>query len=74
MATYVDLDTLSAATLRHLAALRDERNRSRYVDYEKFAQELAVMLSEGRKPTVGWYRSRLRGPDHAGADQAEKHP
>jgi hypothetical protein len=65
--TYVDLDSLPASTLRHLAALRERRDRerdfSRYLDYEAMAEELAVMLSAGRKPTVGWYRRRLRPPE-----------
>ena len=60
MANYVDLDSLSASTLRHLAALREERDRARYIDYQTMAEELAVMLCEGRKPTIGWYQRRLR--------------
>jgi len=60
MANYVDLDLLSASTLRHLAALREERDRARYIDYQAMAEELAVMLCEGRKPTIGWYQRRLR--------------
>ena len=70
VATYVDLDLLPASTLRHLAALRDRRDRerdfNRYLDYEAMAKELAVMLFAGRKPTVGWYRRRLRPPESAG--------
>ena len=62
MATYVDIDTLPAATLRHLAALRDDRDQARYIDYEVAATELAEMLSDGRTPTIGWYRRRLRSP------------
>jgi hypothetical protein len=60
MANYVDLDSLTASTLRHLAALREERDRARYIDYQTMAEELAVMLREGRKPTIGWYQRRLR--------------
>ena len=60
MANYVDLDLLSASTLRHLAALREERDRARYIDYQAMAEELAVMLCAGRKPTIGWNRRRLR--------------
>jgi hypothetical protein len=63
MATYVDIDTLPAATLRHLAALRDDRDQARYIDYEVSARELAEMLSDGRTPTIGWYRRRLRSPE-----------
>jgi hypothetical protein len=65
MATYVDLDLLSASTLRHLAALREDRYRDRYIDYQAMAEELAIMLCEGRRPTVGWYQRRLRQPEHA---------
>lgn len=64
MTNYVDLDSLSAITLRHLAALREEfdrtRDQARYVDYRAMAEELAMMLYEGRTPTIGWYRRRLR--------------
>ncbi len=64
MTNYVDLDSLSAITLRHLAALREEldrtRDQARYVDYRAMAEELAIMLYEGRTPTIGWYRRRLR--------------
>jgi hypothetical protein len=60
MTNYVDLDSLSASTLRHLAALREEHDRARYIDYEAMAEERAVMLGEGRKPTIGWYQRRLR--------------
>ena len=34
--------------------------RARYIDYQTMAEELAVMLCEGRKPTIGWYQRRLR--------------
>jgi hypothetical protein len=61
---YVDLDSLPASTLRHLAALREGRERTRdkarYIDYQAMAEELAMMLCEGRRPTVGWYRRQLR--------------
>jgi hypothetical protein len=60
MTNYVDLDSLSPSTLRHLAALREEHDRARYIDYQAMAEELAVMLCAGRKPTIGWYRRRLR--------------
>jgi len=60
MTNYVDLDSLSASTLRHLAALREEHDRARYIDYQTMAKELAVMLCAGRKPTIGWYQRRLR--------------
>ena len=32
-------------------------------DYEVSARELAEMLSDGRTPTIGWYRRRLRSPE-----------
>jgi hypothetical protein len=64
MVLYVDLDSLPASTLRHLAALREgrerTRDRARYIDYQAMAEELATMLCEGRRPTVGWYRRQLR--------------
>ena len=64
MVLYVDLDSLPASTLRHLAALREERERTRetarYIDYQAMAEELAMMLCEGRRPTVGWSRRQLR--------------
>jgi hypothetical protein len=60
MVTFVDIDSLPPSTLRHLAALREERDRSRYLDYEAMAKELAEMLCDGRKPTIGWYRRHLR--------------
>ena len=64
MVLYVDLDSLPASTLRHLAALREERERARdtarYIDYQAMAEELAIMLCEGKRPTVGWYRRQLR--------------
>jgi hypothetical protein len=62
MANYVDLDSLSASTLRHLAALREERDRARYIDYQVMAEERAVMQCAERKPTIGWYQRRLRRP------------
>ena len=64
MVLYVDLDSLPASTLRHLAALREGRERTRetarYIDYQAMAEELAMMLCEGRQPTIGWYRRQLR--------------
>ena len=64
MVLYVDLDSLPASTLRHLAALREERERARdtarYIDYQAMAEELAMMLCDGRRPTIGWYRRQLR--------------
>jgi hypothetical protein len=64
MVHYVDLDSLPASTLRHLAALREQHDRrryeARYADYETMAEELALMLCAGRRPTIGWYRRRLR--------------
>jgi hypothetical protein len=65
MVLYVDLDSLPASTLRHLA-LREERERTRdatrYIDYQAMAEELAIMLCEGKPPTIGWYRRHLRPP------------
>jgi hypothetical protein len=64
---YVDLDSLPAATLRHLAALRErrehERDEARYTDYQAMAEELALMLCAGQRPTVGWYRRHLRSSE-----------
>ena len=66
MVLYVDLDSLPASTLRHLAALREERERARdtarYIDYQAMAEELAIILCEGKRPTIGWYRRHLRPP------------
>ena len=66
MVLYVDLDSLPASTLRHLAALREGRERTRdkarYIDYQAMAEELAIMLCEGKRPTIGWYRRHLRLP------------
>ena len=73
MANYLDLDSLSASTLRHLAALREgrdrERLRDRYINYESMAEEVAMMLSAGDRPTVGLYRRRLRQPEPAEASE-----
>jgi hypothetical protein len=73
MTNYVDLDSLSATTLRHLAALREDRDRQRlrdrYIDYESMAEEVAIMLSVGDRPTLGFYRRRLRQPEPAEASE-----
>ena len=71
MATYVDLDTLGASTLRHIAAAREERDRDRdrYIDYEAMARELADLLVDGRRPTIGWYQRHLRPVPGRGASQ-----
>jgi hypothetical protein len=69
VATYVDLDALGASTLRHLAALREDRERERYIDYEAMAMELAELLVDGRRPTIGWYRRHLRPVPGRGASQ-----
>ncbi len=61
MATWVDLDRLSPSVLRHLAAAKDRASRPEYDDIEAMAEELAVMIMEGRRPTIGWYR-RHRSP------------
>jgi len=74
MTNYVDLDSLSATTLRHLAALREDRDRQRlrdrYIDYESMAEEIAVMLSAGDRPTIGFYRRHLRQPEPVEASES----
>jgi hypothetical protein len=62
MATWVDLDRLSPSVLRHLAAARESASRPLYDDTEAMAEELAVMLVSGRRPTVGWYRRHRVAP------------
>jgi hypothetical protein len=61
MATWVDLDRLTPSVLRHLAAAKERASRPEYDDTEVMAEELAVMVMEGRRPTIGWYR-RHRSP------------
>ena len=61
MATWVDLDRLSPSLLRHLAAAKERASRPEYDDTEAMAEELAVMVMEGQRPTIGWYR-RHRSP------------
>ena len=56
MATWVDLDRLTPSVLRHLAAAKERASRPEYDDTEAMAEELAVMVMEGRRPTIGWYR------------------
>jgi hypothetical protein len=56
MATWVDLDRLSPSVLRHLAAAKERASRPRYDDTETMAEELAVMIMAGQRPTIGWYR------------------
>jgi hypothetical protein len=77
MVLYVDLDSLPASTLRHLAALREERERTRetarYIDYQAMAEELAMMLCEGRRPTIGFYRRQLR-PHQTDVTSAKSKP
>jgi hypothetical protein len=65
MANYVDLDSLSASPLRCLAALREERDRARYIDHLAMGDELAVMLCAGRTPTIGWYLPYVPQVDRA---------
>ncbi len=64
MATWVDLDRLTPSVLRHLAAAKERASRPEYDDIEAMAEELAVMIMEGRRPTIGWYRwyRRHRSP------------
>jgi len=50
---------LPARTLRHLAAIADRQERREFVDPERAAQEIAQMLSQGTRPTIGWYRRNL---------------
>jgi hypothetical protein len=61
MATWIDLDRLSPSVLRHLAAAKERTSRPQYVDSEAMAEELAAMVMQGRRPTIGWYR-RHRSP------------
>ena len=56
MATWVDLDRLTPSVLRHLALAKERASRPAYDDTEAMAEELAVMVAEGRRPTIGWYR------------------
>ena len=73
MTNYVDLDSVSASTLRHLAALREDRDRERlrdrYIDYEAMAEEVAIMLSRRDRPTLGFYRRHLRQPEPVEASE-----
>ena len=59
MTNFVDLDALSPATLRHLAAIKERALRDRYDDTDAMAEELAQMLLAGTRPTIGWYRRHL---------------
>ena len=61
VATWVDLDLLTPSVLRHLAAAKERASRPYYDDTEAMAEELAVMVVEDRRPTIGWYR-RHRSP------------
>jgi hypothetical protein len=61
VATWVDLDRLSPSVLRHLAAAKERAARPRYDDTDVMAQELAAMVMQGRRPTIGWYQ-RHRAP------------
>jgi hypothetical protein len=44
-----------------LAAAKERTSRPKYDDTEIMAEELAAMVLEGRRPTIGWYR-RHRSP------------
>ena len=59
VATWVDLDRLTPSVLRHLAAAKERASRPEYDDTEAMAEELAVMVMEGRRPTIGWYVRHL---------------
>lgn len=61
VATWVDLDRLTPSVLRHLAAAKERASRPEYDDTEAMAEELAVMVMGGRRPTIGWYL-RHRSP------------
>jgi hypothetical protein len=61
VATWVDLDRLTPSVLRHLAAAKERASRPDYDDTEAMAEELALMVMQGRQPTIGWYR-RQRFP------------
>ena len=61
VATWVDLDRLTPSVLRHLAAAKEYASRPDYDDTETMAEELALMVIEGRRPTIGWYL-RHRSP------------
>ena len=61
VATWVDLDRLTPSVLRHLAAAKEPAVRPDYDDTEAMAEELALMVLKGRRPTIGWYR-RHRSP------------
>jgi hypothetical protein len=56
VATWVDLDRLSPSVLRHLAAAKERSVRPRYDDTGAMAEELAAMVLQNRRPTIGWYR------------------
>ena len=54
MATWVDLDRLSPSVLRHLAAAKERASRPEYDDTDAMAEELALMVMEGRgRPSAG---------------------
>ena len=61
VATWVDLDRLTPSVLRHLAAAKGRASRPAYDDTEAMAKELALMVMQGQRPTIGWY-IRHRSP------------
>jgi hypothetical protein len=61
VATWVDLDRLTPSVLRHLAAAKERASRPDYEDTKAMAEELAIMVMEGRRPAIGWY-VRHRSP------------
>ena len=61
VATWVDLDRLSPSVLRHVAAAKERASRPEYDDTEAMAEELALMVMRGTRPTIGWYL-RHRSP------------
>jgi hypothetical protein len=73
MATWVDLDRLSPSVLRHLAAAKEGASKPSYDDTEAMAEELAAMLTSGRRPTIGWYR-RHRAPSSCPSDLGDSKP
>ncbi len=64
---FVDLDALSPATLRHLAAIKERAARDRYDDTDAMAEELAQCCSPvPDRPSGGieaiFYASKKRDP------------
>jgi hypothetical protein len=73
VAIWVDLERLSPSVLRHLAAAKERATRPRYDDTEAMAEELAAMLTSGRRPTIGWYRRHI-APSTSTTDSGDSRP